>query len=72
MYQTTIHANIAEKQKYAHGFSIAKSGLKFAIKNELVNEFVELTVKFIKNNFEVNTNEQITVDSNQIKNSKKL
>ncbi|CAG8771481.1 8897_t:CDS:2, partial [Dentiscutata erythropus] len=70
-YQATIHASITEKQEYAHGFGIAKSGLKFAMENGLVNEFVGLIVKFIENNSEVNTNKRMTVDINQIENPKK-
>ncbi|CAG8651951.1 23485_t:CDS:2 [Gigaspora rosea] len=71
MYQASIYASVTEKQKYAHGFGIAKSGLKFAMENRLVNKFVGLIVKFIENYSEVNTNEQMTVNINQIENLKK-
>ncbi|CAG8645073.1 6462_t:CDS:2, partial [Racocetra fulgida] len=59
-YQASIHTSITEKQEYAHGFGIAKSGLKFALENGLVNEFVGLIVKFIENHSGVATSEHIT------------
>ncbi|CAG8754442.1 20494_t:CDS:2, partial [Gigaspora margarita] len=34
-YQASIYTSITQKQEYAYGFSIAKSGLKFAFNNEL-------------------------------------
>ncbi|CAG8826717.1 2368_t:CDS:2, partial [Gigaspora margarita] len=40
--------DITQKQEYAHSFGIAKSGLKVAIENGLVNEFVGLVTRFIK------------------------
>ncbi|CAG8651686.1 14865_t:CDS:2 [Gigaspora margarita] len=42
-------------QEYTHGFGIAKSRLKFAIDNGLVDEFVGLITRFIKNHTGVNT-----------------
>ncbi|CAG8799882.1 13739_t:CDS:2, partial [Dentiscutata erythropus] len=38
-YQASIHACVTQKQEYTHGFGIAKSGLKFALENGLINEF---------------------------------
>ncbi|CAG8822096.1 45627_t:CDS:2, partial [Gigaspora margarita] len=56
-YQASIHANITEKQEYAHGF---------------VNEFVGLIVKFIDSHNGVATSKCMTIDISQIKNPKKL
>ncbi|CAG8821564.1 10667_t:CDS:2, partial [Dentiscutata erythropus] len=39
IYQASIYACVTQKQEYAHGFGIAKSGLKFALENGLINEF---------------------------------
>ncbi|CAG8821162.1 2732_t:CDS:1, partial [Dentiscutata erythropus] len=47
-------------------------GLKFALENGLINEFVELIVKFIENHSGVITNKHVTVNITQIKNPKKL
>ncbi|CAG8844519.1 41530_t:CDS:2, partial [Gigaspora margarita] len=71
-YQASIHANITEKQEYAHGFGIAKSGLKFILKNGLVNKFVGLIVKFIDSHSGIATSEHMTIDISQIENPKKL
>ncbi|CAG8632366.1 18965_t:CDS:1, partial [Racocetra fulgida] len=38
-YRASIYISIIQKQEYAHSFGIAKSGLKFALENGLVNEF---------------------------------
>ncbi|CAG8645283.1 40999_t:CDS:2 [Gigaspora margarita] len=46
--QSSIYKDIMQKQEYAYGFGIAKSGLKFAIKNGLVDEFVGLVTRFIE------------------------
>ncbi|CAG8782222.1 8837_t:CDS:2, partial [Dentiscutata erythropus] len=45
-----------ETQEYAYGFGIAKSGLKFAIDNGLVDEFVRLISRFIENRTGVRSN----------------
>ncbi|CAG8795031.1 27746_t:CDS:2, partial [Racocetra persica] len=52
--------------------SIPKSGLKFALENRLVDEFVGLITRFIENYTGVDTNERMTVDVTQIENPKKL
>ncbi|CAG8577812.1 hypothetical protein C2G38_2252528 [Gigaspora rosea] len=72
VYQPRICKNITQKQEYTHGFGIAKSGLKFAIDNGLVDEFVGLITKFIENHTGVNTSQQVEVDITQIENPKKL
>ncbi|CAG8779512.1 17762_t:CDS:2, partial [Dentiscutata erythropus] len=72
IYQASIHACVTQKQEYAHRFGIAKSGLKFAFENGLINEFVKLIVKFIENHSEVATNKHVTIDITQIENPKKL
>ncbi|CAG8640818.1 22693_t:CDS:2, partial [Gigaspora margarita] len=72
MFQARIHTSIVQKQEYAHGFGFAKSGLKFVLENGLVNEFIELIVRFIEGHTGVDTTEQMIVDINKIKNPKKL
>ncbi|CAG8688445.1 6898_t:CDS:2, partial [Racocetra fulgida] len=72
MYKASIYKSIIQKQEYAHGFGVAKSGLKFALENGLVDEFVGLITRFIENHTGIDTNERITVDVTQIKNPKKL
>ncbi|CAG8533930.1 5561_t:CDS:2, partial [Cetraspora pellucida] len=52
--------------------SISKSRLKFALKNRLINEFIRLITRFIKDHSGVATNKCMTVDIFQIENSKKL
>ncbi|CAG8540844.1 24060_t:CDS:2 [Dentiscutata erythropus] len=72
IYRASIHNNITQKQDYAYGFGIAKSELKFALENVLVNEFVGLITRFIENHTGVDTNKRMTVDITQIENPKKL
>ncbi|CAG8780890.1 41382_t:CDS:2, partial [Gigaspora margarita] len=72
IYQPRICKNITQKQEYTHGFGIAKSGLKFAIDNGLVDEFVGLITRFIENHTGINTSQRMEVDITQIENSKKL
>ncbi|CAG8461986.1 13927_t:CDS:2 [Cetraspora pellucida] len=68
----TATAEFNINEKYAYSFGIAKSELKFALKNELVNEFVEIIVKFIEDYTKINTNKQMMINISQIENSKKL
>ncbi|CAG8499715.1 10935_t:CDS:2 [Gigaspora rosea] len=68
MYEARIHTSIVQKQKYAHGFGIAKSELKFALENGLVNEFVGLIVRFIESHTGVDTTERMMVDIDKIAN----
>ncbi|CAG8776163.1 7543_t:CDS:1, partial [Racocetra fulgida] len=56
--QPSIRTAITQKQEYVHGFGIAKSGLKFAVENELVDEFIGLITRFIENHTGVDTNKQ--------------
>ncbi|CAG8473319.1 8956_t:CDS:2 [Racocetra fulgida] len=70
--RASIYASIKQKQEYAHGFGVAKSRLKFALENGLVNKFVGLIARFIENHSGVAINERITVDITQIENPKKL
>ncbi|CAG8803321.1 8889_t:CDS:2, partial [Racocetra fulgida] len=46
--QTSIHISITQKQEYSYSFGIAKSSLKFALENKLVDEFVRLVKRFIE------------------------
>ncbi|CAG8842871.1 43909_t:CDS:2, partial [Gigaspora margarita] len=46
---TNIENQDVEMNQYAHGFGVAKSRLKFALENGLVNEFVGLISRFIEN-----------------------
>ncbi|CAG8823324.1 34757_t:CDS:1 [Gigaspora margarita] len=57
MYQARIHTSIMKKHEYVHGFGIAKSKLKFVLENDLVNEIIELIVRFIESYTSVNTTE---------------
>ncbi|CAG8726356.1 25306_t:CDS:2 [Gigaspora margarita] len=70
-YRARIHTSIVQKQEYVHGFGIAKNGLKFALENSLVNEFIGLIVRFIGHTG-VDTTERMMVDVNKIENPKKL
>ncbi|CAG8759174.1 20711_t:CDS:2, partial [Dentiscutata erythropus] len=67
VYQPSIHTSIVEKQEYACGFNIVKSGLKFAIENSLVDKFVGLISGFIENHTE---NQRIQVNTSQIENQR--
>ncbi|CAG8716239.1 25053_t:CDS:2 [Gigaspora margarita] len=53
-------------------FGIAKSGLKFALNNGLVDEFAGLIEKFIENYTNIDANNQMTIEVTRIENSKKL
>ncbi|CAG8674184.1 7100_t:CDS:2, partial [Racocetra persica] len=59
IFQSSIHANITQKQEYVHSFGVAKSRLKFAIENSLVDEFIELITRFIENHTGINANQWI-------------
>ncbi|CAG8508493.1 3884_t:CDS:2 [Racocetra persica] len=71
-YRASIYNNIKQNQEYAYGFGVAKSRLKFALENGLVDEFVGLIIRFIENHTGVDTNKRMTVDITQIENPKKL
>ncbi|CAG8741864.1 3785_t:CDS:2, partial [Cetraspora pellucida] len=71
-YQASIHTSITQKQEYAYGFGVAKSGLKFALENKLVDEFVKLIERFIGNYTGVDVNNQMTIDVTCIENPKRL
>ncbi|RIB27241.1 hypothetical protein C2G38_2029558 [Gigaspora rosea] len=71
-YQASIHTSITQKQEYAYGFGVAKSGLKFALDNGLVDEFAELIEKFIENHTDVDANNRMTIEVTRIENPKKL
>ncbi|CAG8838199.1 8998_t:CDS:2, partial [Gigaspora margarita] len=68
----TVEFDAAEfntkKQEYAYSFGVAKSILKFALENELVNEFVRLIVKFIDNHSGIATNKLRREDKMEAKN----
>ncbi|CAG8820843.1 35076_t:CDS:2, partial [Gigaspora margarita] len=71
-YQASIHTSITQKQEYAYSFGVAKSELKFALDNRLVDEFAELIEKFIENHTDANVNNQIMIEVTRIENPKKL
>ncbi|CAG8470644.1 6822_t:CDS:1, partial [Dentiscutata erythropus] len=71
-YQASIHTSITQKQEYIYSFGVAKSKLKFALANGLVDEFVELIEEFIENNTGVDINKRMTINVTRIKNLKKL
>ncbi|CAG8621247.1 3411_t:CDS:2 [Dentiscutata erythropus] len=66
MYEARIYTSIVQKQEYIHGFGIAKSELKFVLENSLVNEFVELIVRFIESYTGVDTTKQIIYLYNKV------
>lgn len=55
--EPSVCTNITQKQQYVHGFGVTKSGLKFAVENSLVDEFVGLITRFIENHTGVNANQ---------------
>ncbi|CAG8565017.1 3468_t:CDS:2, partial [Cetraspora pellucida] len=71
-YQASVHTSITQKQEYAYGFGVAKSGLKFALENKLVDEFVKLIERFIGNHTGVDVNNRMTIDVTRIENPKRL